>query len=146
MAIAARDGMAPKLKAQILVYPAVDLSMSGDYYGRFTKDLLLTDDTMRWFIDLYIPKAEQRKDWRASPMLATNHKDLAPALVVLAGYDPLCAEGEAYAEMLKTAGVPVTITRYPGQLHGFLSNGKIMPKANDAIADITKALVPAFAA
>ncbi len=145
MAIAARDGLAPKLKAQILVYPAVDLSMSGDYYGRFTKDLLLTDDTMRWFIDLYIPKAAERKDWRASPLLASSHKDLAPALVVLAGFDPLCAEGEAYAEVLKKAGVPVTITRYPGQLHGFLSNGKIMPKANEAIADITKALAPAFA-
>ena len=145
VAIAARDGQAPKIKAQILVYPAVDLSMSGDYYGRFTKDLLLTDDTMRWFIDLYVPKAEQRKDWRASPLLAASHKGLSPALVVLAGFDPLCAEGEVYAERLKAAGVPVTVTRYPGQLHGFLSNGKVMPRANDAIEDIAGALKTAFA-
>ncbi|MFV0295210.1 MAG: alpha/beta hydrolase [Hyphomicrobiaceae bacterium] len=146
IAIAARDGGGPKIKAQILVYPAVDLSMSGDYYGRYTKDLLLTDDTMRWFIDLYIPDEKQRKDWRASPLLASSHKDLPPALVVLAGFDPLCAEGEAYAQVLEKAGVPVTITRYPGQLHGFLSNGKIMPKSLDAIADITKALMAANAA
>ncbi|MEZ5852179.1 MAG: alpha/beta hydrolase [Hyphomicrobiaceae bacterium] len=146
VSIAARDSGSPRIKAQILVYPAVDLSMSGDYYGRFTKDLLLVDDTMRWFIDLYVPIKEQRKDWRASPLLAASHKDLPPALVILAGFDPLCAEGEAYAETLKAAGVPVTVTRYPGQLHGFLSNGKLMPKANDAIEDIAKALKDSYAA
>jgi acetyl esterase len=145
VAIAARDSGSPRLKAQILVYPAVDLSMSGDYYGRFTKDLILTDDTMRWFIDLYIPNPAQRKDWRASPLLADSLKDLPPALVILAGFDPLCAEGEVYAETLKAAGCAVTVTRYPGQLHGFLSNGKLLPKANQAIADIAAALKTAFA-
>lgn len=133
-----------KLKAQILVYPATDLSMSGDYYGRFTKDLILTDDTMRWFVDLYVPKAEHRKDWRASPLLAPSLKGLAPALVVLAGFDPLCAEGEVYAARLQKEGVATTVTRYPGQLHGFLSNGKMLPKANDAIADIATVLKANF--
>ena len=143
VAIALRDG-GTKLKAQILVYPAVDLSMSGDYYGRHTKDLILTDDTMRWFIDLYVPKAEHRKDWRASPLLAPSLKGLAPALVVLAGFDPLCAEGEVYAARLQKEGVTTTVTRYPGQLHGFLSNGKMLPKANDAIADIAAVLKANF--
>lgn len=146
LAIASRDGLAPKIKAQTLIYPAVDLAMTGDYYGRFTKDLLLTDETMRWFIELYVPKAEHRKDWRASPLLAPSHKGLAPALVLLAGFDPLCAEGEVYAEKLKAAGVTTTVTRYPGQLHGFLSNGKVMPRANDAIEDIASVLKTVFAA
>ncbi|MBS0241734.1 MAG: alpha/beta hydrolase [Proteobacteria bacterium] len=140
MAIACRDGMGPKLAGQILVYPAVDLAMTGDYYGRFTKDLILTDETMIWFIDLYIPKAEQRKDWRASPLLASSLKGLPPALVVLAGFDPLYAEGEIYAQKLEAAGTKVKVTRYAGQLHGFLSNGKLLPKANDAINDIATAL------
>jgi acetyl esterase len=145
VAIAARESGSPRLAAQILVYPAVDLSMSGDYYGRFTQDLILTDDTMRWFIDLYVPVAEQRKDWRASPLLASNLSNLPPTLVVLAGFDPLYAEGELYAEKLKAAGNKVTVTRYPGQLHGFLSNCKLLPKAERAIDDITAALKPAFA-
>ncbi len=143
VAMALRDAGGPvKLKAQILVYPAVDLSMSGDYYGRFTRNsgLVLTDETMRWFIDLYIPKAEQRKDWRASPLMASSLKDLPPALVLLAGFDPLCAEGEMFASRLKAEGVDVRTARYPGQIHGFLSNGKMLPKANNAIDDIAAAM------
>lgn len=146
IAIASRDGLAPMIKAQILIYPAVDLAMTGNYYGRFTKDLLLTDETMRWFIDLYVPDEAARRDWRASPLLARSHAGLAPALVLLAGYDPLYAEGEVYAERLKAAGVPVTVARYPGQLHGFVSNAKVMPKAHDAIADVAKVLAAAVAA
>lgn len=141
VAIGLRDAGGPvKLKAQILVYPAVDLAMTGDYYGRFTKDLILTDDTMRWFIDLYIPDAKQRKDWRASPLLAKSLKGLPPALVLLAGFDPLCAEGEAFSARLKAEGVEVRDAMYPGQIHGFLSNGKMLPKANNAIDDIAAAL------
>lgn len=143
VAIALRDAGGPvKLKAQILVYPAVDLSMSGDYYGRYTRDsgLVLTDETMCWFIDLYIPKAEHRKDWRASPLMAKTLKGLPPALVLLAGFDPLCAEGEVFAARLKADGVEVRTAMYPGQIHGFLSNGKMLPKANNAIDDIAAAM------
>ena len=73
-------------------------------------------------------------------MLAKSLEGLPPALVLLAGYDPLCAEGEVYAKRLETEGVAVRMARYPGQLHGFLSNGKLLPKANNAIDDIAAAL------
>lgn len=143
VALGARD-TGIKLCAQILVYPVTDCSMSGDYYGRFTKDLMLTDETMRWFIDLYVPDKAQRKDWRASPLLASSLKGLPPALVLLAGFDPLHAEGDAYAKRLKAEGVRVIEKLYPGQIHGFVSNAKVLPKANDAIADIAAALKVAW--
>ena len=130
----------PKLQSQILIYPAVDLSMSGDYYGRFTGDVILTDAAMRHFAELYIPDVTQRKNWHASPLLAPSLKDLPPTLVILAGYDPLCAEGEAYAARLEKEGVWTMIKRYPGQMHGFLSNARLLPKANDAIDQIAAAL------
>ena len=40
--------------------------------------------------------------------------------------------------------MPVTEKMYPGQIHGFLSNAKVLPKANDAIADIAAALKAAW--
>ena len=108
VALALRDEGKIKLRAQILVYPAVDLTMSGPYYGRFTKDVLLTDDAVRAFVAFYVPNVEQRKDWRASPLLAASLKGLPPSLVLLAGFDPLDAEGKVYAARLEKEGVPTT--------------------------------------
>ena len=144
VAIAARDEGEPRLRAQILVYPATDLAMTGNYYGRFTEGPALTDDVMRWFIGHYIPDEAQRADWRASPLHAKSLKGLAPAFVLTAGFDPLRAEGEAYAARLEAEGVPVTTASYPGQIHGFLSNAKWLPRANNAIDEIATALKVAF--
>ena len=140
VALALRDEGRTKLAAQILVYPAVDLSMSGNYYGHFTKDLILTDDSMRMFIGYYVPNPEQRKDWRASPLLAPSLKGLPSTLVIIAGFDPLGAEDEAFAARLEKEGVPTTVKRYPGQMHGFMSNAKLLPKAYNAIEDIAEVL------
>ena len=65
---------------------------------------------------------------------------MPPALVILAGFDPLYDEGEAYATRLQKEGVAVTLTRYPGQMHGFVSRAKLLPKAYDAIADMAAML------
>ncbi len=130
----------PPLHSQILIYPAVDLSLSGDYYGRFTKDVILTDDAMRGFIGKYVPDPAARRDWRASPLLAPSLQGLPPALVISAGCDPLCAEGEAYAARLAKEGVATTVKHYPGQMHGFLSNARLLPKAYQAIEEIAAAL------
>lgn len=134
VALALRDRGATKLAAQILTYPIVDLTAA--YDNRFASGVALTNGGIRNYIDAYVPNIEQRKDWRASPMFASSLKGLAPALVILAGFDPLYAEGAAYAARLKQDGVATTVKIYPGQMHGFLSRAKLLPKAYDAIADI----------
>ena len=69
--------------------------------------------------------------------MAPSLKGLPPALVILAGFDPLYAEGLAYASRLKQDGVATTVREYPGQMHGFVSRAKASPRAYDAVADIT---------
>ena len=105
VALALRDEGKIKLRAQILVYPlAVDLTMSGpQLWQRFTKDVLFDhDDAVRAFVRFYVPNVEQRKDWRASPLLAASSlKGLPPSLALHAGFDPLDAEGEVYAARLE---------------------------------------------
>jgi len=95
---------------------------------------------MHTYIEHYVPDAAQRKDWRVSPLLTASLKDLPPALVILAGFDPLYAEGKAYAECLANEGVAVTIRGYPGQMHGFVSRPRLLPKSYNAIADIAAML------
>ena len=52
---------------------------------------------------------------------------------MIAGYDPLGDEGEAYARRLSDAGVPVTVARYDGQMHGFLTMGSFIPTGMTAM-------------
>ncbi len=134
VALALRDDAHIKLRAQVLTYPIVDLTF--EYDERFEKGVALNNGGMRDFIDKYVPDVGQRRDWRCSPFFAQSLKGLPPALIILAGFDPLYDEGEAYAARLKAEGVPVTVTRFPGQMHGFLSRPKLLPKSLDAIAGI----------
>ena len=134
VALALRDDGAIKLRAQVLTYPIVDLTWP--YDERFASGVALTNGGMRAFIEHYVPQAEARRDWRCSPLHAASLKGLPPALVILAGFDPLYDEGDAYAARLKSEGVAVTVLRYPGQMHGFVSRPKLLPKSYDAIAGI----------
>ena len=138
VALALRERGTIKLRAQILTYPIVD--MTAAYEARFASGIALTNGGMRAYIDAYVPDAAQRRDWRCSPLHAASLRGSAPALIILAGFDPLYTEGEAYAARLKAEGVPVTVKNYPGQMHGFLSRAKLLPKAYAAIADIAALL------
>jgi acetyl esterase len=138
VAVALRDRGTIKLRAQILTYPIVDATAV--YDERFADGVALTNGSMHTYIEHYVPDAAQRKDWRVSPLLTASLKDLPPALVILAGFDPLYAEGKAYAECLANEGVAVTVRSYPGQMHGFVSRPRLLPKAYNAIADIAAML------
>ncbi|WP_398476620.1 alpha/beta hydrolase [Tardiphaga sp.] len=135
-AIDARDNGGPKLKGQLLIYPATDFRMDHPSHHEPETSCLLTHTVMHWFSDHYLNSPADIENWRASPARTENLKGLPPAYVLIAGADPLRDEGAEYAERLADAGVAVTDKTYPGQFHGFITMGKILPKANEALHDI----------
>jgi acetyl esterase len=124
----ARDRAGPAIAHQLLVYPATDLLMSHPSVKTNGEGYLLTADTMRWFVDHYLGEADA-KDPMISPIYAEDLTGLPPAHVITAEFDPLRDEGEAYAQLLEQAGVPTTMRRFDGQIHGFFGFAGVFPAA-----------------
>jgi acetyl esterase len=117
----ARDESGPALKAQMLLYPVTDhVSVMRKSYEERATGFGLTREAMQWFWGHYLAKPEDGAHPHASPLRAKSLAGLPPAYVVIAEYDPLRDEGEAYAQALGQAGVPVQSIRYPDLNHGFL--------------------------
>ncbi len=137
-----RDG-GPDIAFQLLVYPAVDLTLAHPSMDENAEGYFLTKDTMQWFRANYLGGGVvDHRDARVSPLHAAPGalRDLPPALVLTAEYDPLRDEGEAYAQALAGAGVEVTVTRYDGMIHGFFSLRDLVPEGKEALDQACEAL------
>ena len=133
LSLLARDQHGPHIRAQVLLYPAVDLSnLDRQSTLDFAQGYFLTRARMAWFIEQYVPEPNQRSEPLVSPLLASSHTGLPPALTITAGFDPLRDEGEAYAGVLSKAGVSSQLQRYEGVLHGFISMDRWFPEAQQA--------------
>lgn len=139
LALMARSGEVPPLAAQLLIYPNTDAAQTADSYRRYGEDLGLTSSTMRWFRDHYIRSDADIFDWKVSPLRAESLAGAAPAFVLVAGHDILADEGLAYAERLQADGVLLVLRQWPGQIHGFVSMGKYIPVAQQAIEEAVAA-------
>jgi len=133
MAHLARDGKVPSLCFQMLLYPGTDMSMSQPSYRRDFKQFPLSVEAIDYFVGHYLRDKNDYTDPRAAPLLAQNFKELAPAFVLTAGYDPLADEGIAYARKLEDNGVPVTLVHMSDQMHGFLTMGRVIRAADVAL-------------
>ncbi len=143
VALAARDRNGPRLVKQLLLYPVVDRDFSRPSYQRFGEGYFLTTAAMQWFWQHYVPDAADSRHPYAAPLHAPSLAGLPPALVILAAFDPLRDEGQAYARRLRESGVDVDECEFAGMLHGFLTNGDF-DRAVEATDMCAQALRVAF--
>ncbi|MCS6912070.1 MAG: alpha/beta hydrolase [Myxococcales bacterium] len=132
----ARDRGGPRLRAQLLLYPAMAHERNLPSHHEFARGYLLTASLMDWFWQQYLRGPEDAHNPLVSPLKAEDLRGLPPALVVTAELDPLRDEGEAYAARLAAAGVPTVLRRYRGMIHGFLQMTGVVPAARQALDEI----------
>jgi acetyl esterase len=123
----------PRLALQVLIYPVTDADLDTVSYTDPANALMVTREAMIWFWDHYAPDPESRHRIDASPFRATDLSGLPPAVVLTAEHDVLRDEGEAYADKLRAAGVPVVHRRFDGQMHGFFTMVNVLPGAADGM-------------
>jgi acetyl esterase len=140
--MAAREGL--PLRSQLLIYPATDLTNSMESHARFGTGYYLTTAFKDLARAAYLPSEDLWTDPRASVFYDDVPRDLAPAYLCTAGFDPLRDEGEAYARRLADAGAVVDLQRFPGLIHGFANMVGVGRSGPAAMAEVAAKLAAAL--
>jgi acetyl esterase len=147
VALLARDS-GPRLAAQILLYPVLDLNLDrSDRYPSLRDNATgyyVTRDELRWCVRNYVPAGTDL----ATPLISpARHADLAglPATVIaVAQYDPLRDQGPVYAKSLRAASVPVTEHPGLGLIHGCFDMLGVTAAARDELNRVLGSVREAF--
>ncbi len=145
-AILARNEGFPKLACQLLFYPCTAPEPETASHHKFAEGHLLTRKTITWFYAQYLRSSKDTQDFRFGPLVADDLANLAPAWVIVAGFDPLRDEGVQYAARLIDSGNKVTLVNYEGMIHGFVQMLGAIDAAGRAAEEAANALQRAFAA
>jgi acetyl esterase len=120
------------LAGQLLIYPVTDMTGHYPSHTENAEGYFLDLASMAWFFQQYAGHLTDHADPRLSP-LRGDLAGVAPAVVVVAEFDPLRDDGLAYAAALAAAGVPVETRTFPGLIHGFVDMGRHSAVAQQAL-------------
>lgn len=161
LAILARDDpVVPPLRHQLLVVPVLDAryvpeegscdpgAVPYESYVSLEFAPCLPLQRLTWFYNLWLGRgagrAERANDFRASPTVARNLSNLAPASIHCAEVDPLVDEGRVYQEKLTAAGTRSVLKLYKGVGHPFGHWVGELPAAREFAQNAHAALREAF--
>ncbi len=119
---------------QLLVYPITNYAFDTPSYIENAEATPLSMPGMMWFFRYYLNSPQDGANPIISILRAPDLRGLAPATVITDDVDPLRDEGEAYAQRLRDAGVPVKAMRYTNVMHEFFSMPSVIAKARQAQA------------
>lgn len=134
-----RDAGSHPIGFQLLFYPVTDFVGAHPSHVENGEGYMLTSEMMDWFKLHYLGGSDPAHP-DASPLHAEDLSGLPPALVITAEFDPLRDEGEAYAARLVDAGVEARASRHAGMIHGFVSLGGLIERAQEGVDEAVAAL------
>ena len=145
VSLMSRDREAPSLMYQLLVYPVTGVDFNTNSYLKNADGYGLTRDTMIWYWDQYLKDDSDKKNPYAVPSVAQEFTGLPAALIISAGFDPLCDDASSYAELLRQGNNSVEYYHYEGMIHGFFGMTTNLDIARKAVSDAAAAMKAAFA-
>ncbi|MEO6005004.1 MAG: alpha/beta hydrolase [Opitutus sp.] len=128
---------------QLLVYPVTDNDMETPSYKENADAKPLSKAMMAWFFKNEAAPSDAN-DPRLALLKKADVKGMPPATVITAQIDPLRSEGEAFAQKLKAAGVPVNYRNFDGATHEFFGMSAAVAKAKEAVTFAATDLNKAF--
>ncbi|MCL1992846.1 MAG: alpha/beta hydrolase, partial [Spirochaetes bacterium] len=148
-----RDEKTGMVKAQVLLYPVVNMAGREDDNYHFSLDqftilkdhrkaILFRITAMRCagqgLLGCVLGVKDESVPW-LSPYLG-NLAGMPPALILCGEFDCLRLDGEAYARKLQAAGCEVRVVRYLGLGHAFAEWIGVQPQAEDCMAEVARFL------
>ena len=131
VAMMARDKGTPMPIHQLLIYPVTNDAFDTASYKRNATAKPLDLAMMKWFFKYYLPTPADAANPYVSPLRGSVSK-LPPATVITDQIDPLQSDGKAYADKLKTGGIPVAYRNFDGVTHEFFGMGAVVSQAKQA--------------
>ncbi len=136
-----RDDGGPAPLLQWLLYPRTDFTAQTRSLSLFARGFVLTKWDLDWFAAQYLGGTGiDPADPRVSPLLADSLSGLAPALIAVAGFDPMRDEGQRYAMALRAAGTAVDLRCLGSLPHAFGSVFQLGGDSAAATSDLISAL------
>jgi len=120
-----------RTRGLVMIYPFLDLTLSGESAEKYKDGYLLTRGLLDWFAKCYLETAD-RTDPKVSPLLCSS-VELPPSLVIVGEFDPLRSDAVRFAESHENSLLHV----YPGMIHGFLQLRSICSARDRALKEIS---------
>lgn len=102
---------------QVLLYPSLDYTMSGESLKTYATDYFLSAERVGWYFDNYFPPGTDRR--AASPLFGPYSSAMPATLVIAAEYDPLLSEAENYVSRGLQNGADMHFLVASGMIHAF---------------------------
>jgi acetyl esterase len=140
----ARRKTGPAIALQVLLCPVTDLGLNSSSRRAFSEGYFFDMAILDWALEHYLTADADISDPRLSPLRAVDLRDLPPAHIHTAEFDPFRDDGKTYADALGRAHVPVTYTCHEGMIHHFYCMAGAIPYARVAIKGIGNSIRAAF--
>ncbi|MFC6634371.1 alpha/beta hydrolase [Microbulbifer taiwanensis] len=140
VSLLARERGGADIDAQLLFYPTANIPGDSDSYRQLGGgEYFLSREMMEFYWRHYLGDS-QAADGFATPLSCEDLGNLPQMHIVVAEFDPLRDEGNAYARRLEAAGNRVHVQQANGMIHGFMSMPGVDVEIREILQRIAKEL------